>query len=50
LTPAAPGNLTATVTYTVAGAFPGGLDKVADAVDTVIGDQLRRLKMFVEKP
>jgi uncharacterized protein YndB with AHSA1/START domain len=39
---------TATVTYSVAGVFPGGLDKVADAVDTVIGDQLRRLKAHVE--
>ena len=39
---------TATVTYSVAGVFPGGLDRIADAVDTVIGDQLRRLKAHVE--
>lgn len=41
---------TATVTYSVGGVFPGGLDKLADAVDTVIGGQLRRLKAYAERP
>ena len=50
LSPAAPGSLTTSVTYAVAGAYPGGLEKLAGAVDTVIGDQLRRLKTFVEAP
>jgi uncharacterized protein YndB with AHSA1/START domain len=43
-------NTTATVTYNVGGFFPGGLDKVADAVDMVIGDQIRRLKAHAERP
>lgn len=44
------GGVAATVTYAAAGYYPGGLDKIADAVDTVIGDQLRRLKTHVERP
>jgi hypothetical protein len=43
------GGVTATVTYAAAGYFPGGLDKIAAPVDTVIGDQLRRLKQYVER-
>jgi uncharacterized protein YndB with AHSA1/START domain len=39
---------TATLTYSVAGSFPGGLEKVAAPVDTVLGDQLRRLKAHVD--
>jgi uncharacterized protein YndB with AHSA1/START domain len=39
----------ATVTYAVSGQYPGGLDSVAGAVDTVIGDQLRGLKRFLER-
>ena len=39
---------TATLTYSVAGSFPGGLEKVAPAVDKVLGDQLQRLKAYVD--
>ena len=39
---------TATVTYSAAGHFPGGLEKIAGAVDQVIGGQLTRLKGFIE--
>lgn len=49
LEPAQGGGTTASVTYVVAGAFPGGLEKIAPAVDTVIGGQLRRLKAHVER-
>lgn len=35
-------------TYQVAGAADAGLDKLASAVDGVIGEQVRRLKAFVE--
>lgn len=47
-TPNPQGGVTATVTYAVAGQYPGGLDSVSEAVDTVIADQLRRLKVYVE--
>jgi uncharacterized protein YndB with AHSA1/START domain len=40
---------TATMTYRVSGYFPGGLDKVADAVDTVLSGQLKRLKAYLER-
>jgi len=40
---------TATVIYRVAGYFPGGFDPLAPVVDQVIGDQLRRLKSYVER-
>ena len=36
------------VTYRVAGAPEAGLDKLAPAVDQVIGEQVRRLKAFIE--
>jgi uncharacterized protein YndB with AHSA1/START domain len=36
------------VTYRVAGAPDAGLDKLAPAVDGVIGEQVRRLKSFIE--
>ena len=34
--------------YTVGGYMPGGLAAIAPAVDAVLGDQLNRLKRFVE--
>ena len=43
------GGATASLTYVVSGYYPGGIDKIANAVDTVIGDQLRRLKAYVER-
>ena len=36
------------VTYRVAGAADAGLDQLATAVDSVIGDQVKRLKNFIE--
>jgi len=36
------------VTYRVAGAPEAGLDKLAPAVDAVIGEQAKRLKAFIE--
>jgi len=36
------------VTYRVAGAPEAGLDKLAPAVDGVIGEQAKRLKAFIE--
>ena len=36
------------VTYRVAGAPEAGLDKLATAVDGVIGEQVKRLKAFIE--
>ena len=36
------------VTYRVAGAADAGLDKLAAPVDEVIGEQVKRLKAFVE--
>jgi len=44
----AQGGGTATVTYAVSGAFPGGLDSIAPAVDAMVGGQLQRLKAYVE--
>lgn len=35
-------------TYAVGGYMPGGLAAIAPAVDAVLGDQLNRLKRFVE--
>jgi uncharacterized protein YndB with AHSA1/START domain len=40
---------TATMTYSVAGYFPGGVEKIAGPVDQVMSDQLRRLKSFLER-
>ncbi len=37
-----------TLQYAVGGYMPGGLDAVAGAVDGVLGEQLARLKSFVE--
>jgi len=37
-----------TSTYYVGGYYAGGLDKLAPAVDGVLGEQLARLKSFVE--
>ena len=42
------GRTTLTQTYYVGGYFQGGLDKLAPAVDGVLGDQLGRLKRYVE--
>jgi hypothetical protein len=42
------GHTTLTQTYYVGGYFPGGLDKLAPAVDGVLGEQLGRLKSYVE--
>jgi hypothetical protein len=39
----------ASVTYSVSGYFPGGLDKIAGPVDSVIGSQLQRLKSYLEQ-
>jgi hypothetical protein len=36
------------LTYRVAGAPEAGLDKLAPAVDAVLGEQARRLKAFIE--
>lgn len=36
------------VTYVVGGFMEGGLERIAPAVSGVIGEQLRRLKLFVE--
>jgi hypothetical protein len=38
-----------TWSYAVGGYFSGGLDQVAGDVDTVLAEQLARLKEFVEK-
>ena len=40
---------TATVTYRVSGYFPGGIEKLAGPVDGVIGEQLGRLKAYLER-
>jgi hypothetical protein len=42
------GRTTLTQIYFVGGYFPGGLDKLAPAVDGVLGEQLARLKSYVE--
>jgi uncharacterized protein YndB with AHSA1/START domain len=42
------GKTTLTQTYYVGGYFQGGLDKLAPDVDDVLGEQLTRLKSFVE--
>jgi uncharacterized protein YndB with AHSA1/START domain len=40
---------TLTMTYAAAGYAPGGLDKLADIVDTVLAQQVRLLKAHAEK-
>ena len=42
------GHTTLTQTYYVGGYYPGGLDKLAPAVDGVLTQQLGRLKLYVE--
>jgi uncharacterized protein YndB with AHSA1/START domain len=42
------GQTTFTQTYYVGGYYPGGLDKLAPAVDHVLGEQQARLKHYVE--
>ena len=42
------GKTTLTQTYDVGGYMKGGLDKLAPAVDRVLGEQLDRLKTYVE--
>jgi uncharacterized protein YndB with AHSA1/START domain len=39
-----------TFTHAAGGYFAGGLDKLADIVDKVLADQVRRLEEYVEKP
>ena len=39
-----------TLTYTVGGYYPGGLDILAEAVDGVLRGQLERLAAYVEMP
>jgi uncharacterized protein YndB with AHSA1/START domain len=38
-----------TFTHAVGGYAPGGLDKVADVVDTVLTDSVKRLKEYAER-
>ena len=47
LTPTADGT-TVLLTYSVGGFIDGGFEKIAGAVDNVLGEQFRRLKLFVE--
>jgi len=41
---------TLTMTYAAGGYAPGGLDKLADVVDSVLSGQVKRLKAYAEKP
>ena len=48
--PATPGTgSTLTMTYAAGGYAPGGLDKLADIVDSVLRGQTQRLKAYAEK-
>jgi uncharacterized protein YndB with AHSA1/START domain len=47
LTPAS-GGTTVRLSYSVGGFIEGGFDKMAPAVEGVLGEQLRRLELFVE--
>ena len=48
--PATQGNgSTLTMTYAAGGYAPGGLDKLADIVDSVLKGQVQRLKAFAER-
>jgi uncharacterized protein YndB with AHSA1/START domain len=40
---------TITLTYSVGGYFPGGLEKIAGPVDEVLGDALRRMNAYLQK-
>jgi len=42
------GGTTLRLTYSVGGFMPGGFEKIAPAADGVLGDQVQRLKRFVE--
>lgn len=42
------GVTTLSLTYNVSGYYPGGLDKIAPAVDMVLAEQMNRLKKYVE--
>ena len=42
------GGSTLTMTYAAAGYAPGGLDKLADIVNTVLSQQVQRLKAYAE--
>ena len=42
------GKTTLTQTYYVGGYYPGGLDKMAGPVDSVMTEQLARLKAYIE--
>jgi hypothetical protein len=39
---------TLTMTYAASGYAPGGMDKLADIVDTVLGQQVKLLKAYAE--
>lgn len=41
---------TLTMTYAAGGYAPGGLDTLADVVDSVLSGQVKRLKAYAEKP
>jgi uncharacterized protein YndB with AHSA1/START domain len=43
------GGSTLTMTYAAGGYTPGGLDKLADIVNTVLSQQVQRLKAYAEK-
>lgn len=47
LSAASPGTAVG-LSYSVGGFFQGGFEKIAPAVEAVLGEQLRRLKLFVE--
>ena len=42
------GGSTLTMTYAAGGYTPGGLDKLADSVNTVLSQQVQRLKAYAE--
>ncbi len=45
---AADGGTQIAMSYLVDGLFPGGLDKVATGVDSVLADQVERLQRFID--
>jgi len=45
---ATPNGTTMQLTYSVGGFIDGGFEKIAGAVDNVLGEQFQRLKLFVE--
>ena len=45
---AVPGGTTVGLSYRVGGFMEGGVEKIAPAVDAMLGEQLRRLKLFIE--